>query len=214
MRRRLHTRQQRREQLLLRVDQRLAADVRQLVLVAHREGTRWAGLDAEAAQNATQVVDLVHASVALAGRETLFLCVVRALDVDRVSRAGPGTELASNALLEAVRVPVENVPTVPAGRGRLLLFGVLLGVDLLEHRREGDAEALDGVEDIAPAGRRAGVPRFTRGHWSPPRERDAPPCRQAVARVAVARGNRRRMRRTAALPAAAPSVPCARARRR
>jgi hypothetical protein len=51
------------------------------------------------------------------------------------------------------------VPAVEARLDRevraLLLLGVLLGVHLLEHRREGDAEPLDGVEEALPLGLRS-----------------------------------------------------------
>src|SRR4029079_6356233 len=100
------------------------------------------------AQDAAQVVDLVDAAVALAGAEALLVGVGRALDVDRVRRAGPGAQLAADALLEAVGPAVELVAAVEARRGRLLLEGVLLGDDLLEHRPEGHAEPGDRVPEL------------------------------------------------------------------
>src|SRR5439155_639784 len=98
------------------------------------------------AADAAQVVDLVVHAVALTGREPRLLGVVPALDIDRVGRAGPGAQLAADALLQPVRVPVELVPPVVAGRGRGADLRVLLGDDLLEHRREGDPETLERVE--------------------------------------------------------------------
>ncbi len=145
VRRRLHARQQRREQLLLGEDQVCPVVVGELVLVGHRQRAGRAGLDAQAAQDAAQVVDLVDAAVPLPGGEPLVVGVVRALDVDGVGRAGPGAQLAADALLQAVGLPVEQVPAVEPRRGGLLVLGVLLGVDLLEHRPEGDAEPLDRV---------------------------------------------------------------------
>ena len=132
----------------LLVDELLAAVVGELVLVAHRQRARRARLDAQSAEDAAQVVDLVDAAVALAGREALLLGVVRALDVDRVGRAGPGAQLAADALLETVGVAVEQVAAVEARRGGLLLLGVLLGHDLLEHRAEGHAEALERAQEV------------------------------------------------------------------
>src|SRR4051794_38058876 len=137
MRRRLHARQQRREQLVLREDQVLTAVVCQLVLVAHRQGARRARLDAQAAEDAAEVVDLVDAAIALARAEAALatlvergVVVVGTLDEDRVGRAGPRAQLAADALLEAVRVAVELVTTVEAGRRGARLLGVLLGRDL------------------------------------------------------------------------------------
>ena len=144
---------QRREQLVLLEDQRGPAVVGQLVLVGHRERAGRAGLDAQPAEDAAQVVDLVDAAVALARRvaaaAALGVVVVRTLDVDRVGRAGPGAQLAADALLQPVRVPVELVPPVEARRGRPLDLGVLLGLQLAEHRREGHPEAGDRREHVA-----------------------------------------------------------------
>jgi hypothetical protein len=60
---------------------------------------------------------------------------------ERVGRARPRAELAADALLEAVRVPVKHMPAVVARRYRNRHERVLLGVDLLEHRAEGQPEA-------------------------------------------------------------------------
>ena len=113
VRRLLHARQQRREQLLLGEDQVLPVVQGQLVLVAHGQRPGRAGLDAQAAEDAPGVVDLVDGGVPLTRREPVLVGVVAALDVDRVGRAGPGAQLAADALLQAVRVPVERC----AGRG-------------------------------------------------------------------------------------------------
>src|SRR5690606_18457730 len=86
-------------------------------------------------------------SVPLARRVALLLGVVRALHVDRVGGTGPGTQLAADALLQAVRMTVELVPSVEARSGGLLLLGVLLGEPLLEHGLEGHAEAGHGVQE-------------------------------------------------------------------
>ncbi len=148
VRRLLHARQQRGEQVGLLVDQVGAVVVGELVLVGHRQRAGRARLDAEPAQDAAQVVDLVDAAVALAGAVALVVGVRRALDVDRVRRAGPRAQLAADALLEAVGPAVELVPAVEAGRGGLLLERVLLGDDLLEHGPEGDAEPGDRVPEL------------------------------------------------------------------
>src|SRR6478736_8651946 len=100
VRRLLHARQQRGQQVGLLVDQVGAVVVGQLVLVGHRQRAGRARLDAQPAQDAAQVVDLIHAAVALAGAEPFVVGVGRALDVDRVGRAGPGTQLAADTLLE------------------------------------------------------------------------------------------------------------------
>ena len=146
-------------QLLLGVDQVLPVVVGQLVVVAHRQRPGRAGLDAQAAEDAAQVVDLVDRAVPLTGREARLLGVVAALDVDRVGRAGPGAQLAADALLQPVGVPVEHVPAVVARLGHLRLERVLLGGHLPEHLREGDAEALGRRGQHAVADGRAGCRR-------------------------------------------------------
>src|SRR5258706_16339029 len=105
----------------------------------------WAGLDAQAAKNAAGIVDLIHRGVPLARRVALLLNIVPALDVDRVGRAGPGAQLAADALLQAVRMPVEDVPAVVAGRRLRRLERVVGRDDLAEHVREGHPETLEGT---------------------------------------------------------------------
>ena len=114
VRRRLHPRLQRCEQLVLAPDQVGAVVVGHLVVVGHRQRAGGAGLDAQAAADAAQIVDLVDAAVALAGRKPFVLGVVGALDVDGVGGAGPGAQLAADALLQPVGIPVELVAAVVA----------------------------------------------------------------------------------------------------
>src|SRR5581483_12192892 len=97
-------------------DERGAAGCGELVLVGHGERAGGARLDAEPAEDAAGVVDLVDAAVALARGVALLVGVVGALDVDGVRRAGPRAQLAADALLQAVRMPVELVAAVEAGR--------------------------------------------------------------------------------------------------
>ena len=133
---------------MLGVDEVGAVVVGQLVLVGHRERPGRAGLDAQAAEDAAQVVDLVDAAVPLPRAEPLVLGVGLALDVDGVGRAGPGAQLAADALLEAVGPAVELVPAVEPRCRRHLLEGVLLGDHLLEHGPEGDPEPGDRVPEL------------------------------------------------------------------
>jgi hypothetical protein len=66
VRRLLHAGEQRSQQVGLLVDQVAAVVVGELVLVGHRQRPGRASLDAEPAEDAAQVVDLVDAPVALA----------------------------------------------------------------------------------------------------------------------------------------------------
>ena len=99
-----HAAAQRRQQVLLLADHARARRTGQLVLVGHRQRPRRARLDAQAAEDAAQVVDLVDAAVPLAGEYCAVGRVVTALDVDGVRGARPGAQLAADALLEPVRV--------------------------------------------------------------------------------------------------------------
>src|SRR5262249_14473439 len=148
VRRRLHAGLQRRQQLLLGPDQVLPAVVRDLGIVGHGQRAGRAGLHAQAAEDAAQVVDLINDAVALARGVALLRRVVRALHVDGVGRAGPGAQLAADAFLQAVGPAVELVTAVEPGRGGPLLLGVLDRVDLPEHLPEGHAKSLDGVQEI------------------------------------------------------------------
>src|SRR6266566_3772010 len=148
VRRRLHRRLERGEQLLLGPDQALPVVIGDLVVVGHGQRPGRAGLHAQPAQDAAQVVDLVDVAVPLAGRVALVLGVVRPLHVDGVGGAGPGAQLAADAFLQPVRPPVQLVAAVEPRRRGFLLLRVLDGVDLPEHLPEGDAKALDGAQEL------------------------------------------------------------------
>src|SRR5215218_2549589 len=143
------------EQVGLVVDQRLAGLLGQLVLVRHGQGPGRAGLDAQAAEDAAVVVDLVDGRVPLPDRVAGLRGVVGPLDVDGVGRAGVGAQLAADAPLQPVGVAVELVAAVEPGRGRLLLLRVLHGVALAEHAPEGDRQPLQdlaGHHGVEPPG--------------------------------------------------------------
>ena len=101
-------------QLGLRVDRVLPVGERELEELRLGDGLGGAGLHAEVAVDAAQVVDLVDEAVALAGRHRVVGRVVGAADVDAPGRAHAGAQLAADALLHAVLVPVEDVAAVEA----------------------------------------------------------------------------------------------------
>ena len=136
------------QQFVLAVDQVAAVVVGHLVVGGHGQRAGRAGLDAQSAADATQIIDLIDLPVALAGGVALIGGVVGSLDVDGVGRAGPRAQLAADALLQAVGVAVELVASVVARRGRPGLLRVLLGDRLLEDRLQRDAETGDGVEEL------------------------------------------------------------------
>ena len=143
----LHTRQQRSQQIRLLIDQLLPGVVGELELIRHRQGSRRTRLDAQAAQDAPQVVDLIDAAVPLAWRVALLLGVLRTLDIDRVGRAGPGAQLASDTFLQTVGPAIQLMAAVKARCGDARAVGVVDGEGLAEHGPEGHAEAGDGIEE-------------------------------------------------------------------
>src|SRR5262245_13843256 len=166
-----HPWQQGGEQILLLVDEVRTVVVGQFVHVCHRQRARRAGLDAQATEDAPQVIDLVDAAIALTWGVALGFGVVGALDIDRVRRACPRAQLAADTLLQPVRMPVELVPAVESRRYLLLLLRVVLGVLLPEHRLEGDTEAGEGLQRVS----HVVPPRYRRlDRWSP-RHRQAQP---------------------------------------
>src|ERR1700730_9928754 len=113
------------EQHVLGEDEGVPGIRRQAVGVRHDEGLGGAGLDAEPAEDAPQVVDLVDLGVALPRRVPGLGGVLRSDDEDGVGWAGPGAQLAADALLEAVLVAVEDVAALEPGERLPALLRVL-----------------------------------------------------------------------------------------
>src|SRR5690606_26331938 len=101
-------------ELVLGVDRVLAVGEGELEQLRFGDGLGGAGLYAEVAVDAPQVVDLVDEAEALAGRHRVIRWVVGAADVDAPGRADAGAQLAADALLHAVLVEVEDVAAVEA----------------------------------------------------------------------------------------------------
>ena len=147
------------EQLVLRVDRIAAVRERELEELRLGDRLRGARLDAQVAVDAPQVVDLVDVSVALTRRDRVVDRVVGAADVDAASGAHTGAELASDALLHAVLVAIEDMSTVKALGLRDLVLRVLGRHPLLEERLERDREALEVAHQPAVPIRRSPRPR-------------------------------------------------------
>src|ERR1019366_923281 len=104
---------------------------------------------------------LVDVPVPLPRRHRVVGRVVEAADVDAVGRAHAGAQLAADALLHPVLVPVEDVPAVLARLLRALLLGVLPGDGRTSQGLEGQLEA---PEEVLATARRFGL----RHQRSPP----------------------------------------------
>src|SRR5262249_28995256 len=102
-----------------------------------------ARLHAQVTVDAAQVVDLVDVAVALARRDQVVERVVDAAHVDAASRAHAGAQLAADALLHTVLVPVEDVTTVETDQLNPLaanMLKIVLSQPLLEQLLERDAK--------------------------------------------------------------------------
>src|SRR5690348_5433683 len=109
------------QKLLFVVNQILWMRHRKLVDALQRDGARWAGLLAVAAEDAAQEVHVEATRVALAGGDASLLVVLGGLDVDSVGGAGAGAEETADATLQAVLVAVQHVAPAKA-RGKLALL--------------------------------------------------------------------------------------------
>src|SRR5262245_5931846 len=120
------------QQFVLRVDERLAAVIGELVLLLEVDGVFGAGLFAHPAEDAAQHVDLVSAGVAFPVRLGIVGRILGSLHEDRVGRAGHRAELTTHATLEAVAMAGEDVEPAEAREHLQLLVGILDGEGLLE----------------------------------------------------------------------------------
>src|SRR5918911_2353826 len=77
--------------------------------------------------------------------------ILGSLDQDAVGRAGPGTELAADAALQAVVVALQHVPTPEAGIPLPLLLRILDRHRPGEHGLERKRHALDERADAGNA---------------------------------------------------------------
>src|SRR3954464_8909826 len=134
------------EELVARVDRVLAVGEGELEQLRLGDRLGGAGLHAQVAVDAAQVVDLVDEAVALTGTDRRVRRVVLAPHVDATGRAHAGAQLAADALLHAVLVAVQHVPAVEP-LGLVPLAALVLGVGpgdaiALADLAEGDREAV------------------------------------------------------------------------
>src|SRR6184192_3409282 len=104
-------RRPRRQQLLFAIDQIRCVERGQLESMAMRDRICRTGFHAIAAKDAAIVVNVVNLGVAFSPADSLFLCILRRLNVDTIRRAVRRAEEAGYALLQAIFVPLQNVYT-------------------------------------------------------------------------------------------------------
>src|SRR5207248_9584674 len=119
-------------ELVFGVDRVVAVRPRELEELRLRDRLGGAGLDAEIAMDTAQIVDLVDEAVPLAGRNRVVGRVVGAAYIDAPRRAHTRAQLAPDAFLHAVLVPVEDVTAMTARRQFAPPVGELLGDARLE----------------------------------------------------------------------------------
>src|SRR5579864_540052 len=119
----------------------------QFETVAVRDGVGRTGLDTVSAKNAAVVVDVINLGVTLCAADAVLRSVLGGFDINTVRRTSCGAEEASDALLQAVFVALQNVRAPETGFNagtaqRALPIGIVLDDRGPEHLRKGDAHAL------------------------------------------------------------------------
>ena len=125
----------------------------------HRDRLGGTGLDAQAAEDAAQHVDLVYEPVALSRAHRIVVRVVCPADVDAIGRAHTGAQLTADALLHPVWVAVEDVTTMETFGLDSLLLWIARGDVGPEHLAEGDQEAPPRSEDLVEPAHDHGNPK-------------------------------------------------------
>ena len=125
----------------------------QLEAVAVGDGVGGAGLHAVSAENAAVVVDIVDLGVPLGRGDAMLFGVLRRFDVNSVRRTGCRTKEASDALLQAILIPLQHMCASeallePGTPHRALTVRIVLNLRGLQHFPEGDAHALGDGRDI------------------------------------------------------------------
>jgi len=125
----------------------LATVLGQLEARAERDRLGRARLGAVAAVDAAHEVDLVPLGISLPGRDRILRIVLGREDVDAPHRTRGGAQLAPDASLEPVVVPVQDVPPSMTRRHRLLLLRILNRDRLRAHLAERERQALQQLFD-------------------------------------------------------------------
>src|SRR6266851_1479063 len=101
-------------------------------------GTRF---DAIAAKNTARIIDVVDASVALPGGNSLHIRVFGGLDVNTTRRTSRGAQEAANALFQSAFITVENVDAAITRLEMDRFFRIIFRDGFPQHIAEGHAKA-------------------------------------------------------------------------
>jgi len=94
------------------------------------------------AKNATRIVDVVDARVALSRGDALDVGILRSLDVNTARRARGGAQKAAHAFFQSVFVAVENMNAAVPRLEMNGFFGIVFCDGLAQHVAKRDAKAL------------------------------------------------------------------------
>jgi hypothetical protein len=138
----LTTFRQRSQHLFFRIDQCCCVVAGKFKPVAVRDGVSGTGFDTITTEDATVVVDIVDAGIALSAAEANDIRVFRRFDVDAISRTGGSAEKTSDALLKPILVALQNVGAAIAILQLSRAVRVLFCDGRLQHLFESDAHSL------------------------------------------------------------------------
>jgi len=105
------------------------------------DGIGRAGLHTIPTKNAARIIDVVDASVTLAGGNPLRVGVFRCLDVDTTRGAGRRAQETADALFQSTFVPVEHVDAAVSWLEMDGFFGIIFRDGFPQHVAEGYAKA-------------------------------------------------------------------------
>src|SRR4029077_4064885 len=125
----------------------LPAVVGELEARTERDRLGGAGFRAIPAVDAAHEIDLVPLGVSLTWRDRRVGIVLSGEHVDTPDGAGGCAQLATDAPLEPVVVPVQDVPAAMAWRHRLLLLRVLDRDGVRPHLLQRECQALGDLLD-------------------------------------------------------------------
>jgi hypothetical protein len=131
------------QKLLFAVDQCVDVVGGEFDAVAMRNRVCGTRFDAISAENAARVIYIVDLRVTFTGGNSLSVGVFRGFDVDTIRGASSGAKKASDTFFEAVFIALKHVYAPIARLNCWRSVGKTFSGGLLEHRSQGDAEALD-----------------------------------------------------------------------
>src|SRR6267378_1620966 len=130
------------KKLLFAVNERIDVVGRELETMTVRDGIGRARFHAITAEDASRVIDVVHAGVALTRGDPVSVNVLRGFDVNTICRACGRAQEAANTLFQSAFVAVQDMDPAVARLKMNWLVRVVFRDRLTEHVAECYAKAL------------------------------------------------------------------------